>query len=76
MTATRCAELTPKQADDLFFAKANAVQAKRYCMECPARITCALTAMQREAGVSILYRFGVFGGLSPVERHALDSTVP
>lgn len=45
-------------------------QAKRFCESCVVRQKCLSEAMEVERDQP--YRFGVFGGLSPRERHALS----
>ena len=46
--------------------------AKAVCAECPIRQACLEMAMELEAGRCRSLRFGVYGGLSPDEREALD----
>ena len=45
--------------------------AKRLCAPCPVTEQCLRRAMRAEGSTAADYRFGVFGGLDPVERHAL-----
>lgn len=42
------------------------------CTSCPVRITCLETALEHEAGLPREMRYGVWGGLNPRERAAMD----
>ncbi|WP_262701998.1 MULTISPECIES: WhiB family transcriptional regulator [Streptomyces] len=46
--------------------------AKDLCSTCPVQAQCLDLAMQTEGGSSAEMRFGVFGGLNPEERAALE----
>lgn len=46
-------------------------EAKTVCKDCPVRADCLAFAMVVEVDT---YRFGIYGGLSPTERHALTDT--
>lgn len=54
---------------ELFFlsGKHQIAKAKRYCLGCPVQLECLESAKDEE--------FGVFGGLSAVERGALRSAL-
>lgn len=45
-------------------------QAARICGTCPVRLDCLDEAMRVEAGTS--FRFHIWGGLTPLERRAID----
>lgn len=53
----------------LFFtdSKGGTEHAKQVCAGCPVRERCLSEALRAEAG----YRYGIYGGLTPTERHAL-----
>ncbi|WP_328860917.1 WhiB family transcriptional regulator [Streptomyces sp. NBC_00306] len=54
---------------DLFFPKlGTAHKAKQMCARCPVRRRCLEEAMQQEAGKNRTRRYGIRGGLSPLER--------
>jgi hypothetical protein len=53
-----------------------ATEAKRVCEDCPVRWKCLDTAMAAEAGLHSASRYGIWGGLTPRERAALDDTEP
>lgn len=42
------------------------------CETCPRRETCLADAMREETGLSRHSRYGVFGGLTPIERERLE----
>lgn len=44
------------------------LEAKRVCSGCPVRLECLASAIEHERGLSIGYRYGVWGGLTPAER--------
>lgn len=46
-------------------------EAKAICALCPVREACLRYAMECEEGAGLQGRYGVFGGLSPEERHKL-----
>ena len=46
-------------------------QAKTLCAGCPIAAQCLEVAMRAEAGHGAHNRYGVFGGRTPFERHAL-----
>jgi len=46
--------------------------AKQICMSCPVIHFCVLTALDEEAGASAQNRYEIRGGLTPLERAALD----
>jgi WhiB family transcriptional regulator, redox-sensing transcriptional regulator len=54
-----------KPAEDTHLA------AKQLCASCPVTAQCLQRAMRTEGSTAADYRFGVFGGLDPTERHAL-----
>lgn len=45
--------------------------ARSYCDTCPMRAPCLATAMDAEGNDADVYRAGVFGGLTPQQRHSL-----
>lgn len=48
-------------------------QAREVCLtECPVRKECLYDAMSWESGLAGSIRYGLFGGLDPAERAALD----
>lgn len=49
----------------------KAERAKAVCATCPLREQCLEIAMEAEAGADTKFRYGIFGGLSPRQRHAL-----
>lgn len=63
----RCAALNPARADRMFFAKYETLTARAYCGRCPARVQCALRALEEDAR-SDYPPEGVFGGLTATER--------
>ena len=69
-----CAEVP--EADDIMFPATNQhfTLARAICARCPiaTRTACLEVAMTAEAGQGRTNRFGMFGGLSPAERHALN----
>lgn len=48
-----------------------AKEAKSVCAHCPVRNPCLETALQLEDNVEYIRRAGIWGGLTPRERHAL-----
>lgn len=46
--------------------------AQEICAECPVRGQCLALAMKREEGLKLDGRYGVFGGLTPEQRYALE----
>lgn len=76
-----CAQVDP----ELFFPDTkgqNATQAHQYdaarsiCQQCPVARQCLDAAMESEHSASVYYRFGMFGGLTPVERSDLAGMRP
>lgn len=63
-------------ADQIMFPASNHHYelARAICARCPiaTRIACLEVAMAAEAGQGRTNRFGMFGGLSPAERHTLN----
>lgn len=45
---------------------------QQFCARCPVRRQCLSTALQMEQSSSTKYRFGVWGGLTPAQRHSLE----
>ncbi len=45
--------------------------ARSFCDQCPARVACLKMAMQAEGEDSVDYRAGIYGGMTPQQRHAL-----
>lgn len=68
-----CAEL-PKE---MFYpARGSGVryryeEARQVCLGCPVRQACLAAAMEAEGTDNLGYRHGMFGGLTPRERHQL-----
>ena len=58
-------------ADDWFLPRQESVQAARRCRPCPVKVECAAHAMRIEAGKPAGDRFGVWGGLRPIDRARL-----
>lgn len=60
-----CAQMTLKEADNLFFSElpSKIAKAKALCATCPMVEACLAQGMEME--------FGIFGGLTPQERKAL-----
>lgn len=50
--------------------------ARRICRECPVREQCLETEMRIEGSKHATHRFGIFGGLSPYQRHQLYKDNP
>lgn len=50
-------------------SKRSVDKAKAFCAECSVRELCLEDAMDREGDLAASNRYGVFGGLSPNERH-------
>lgn len=61
-------------ADEIFFATdiASVAIAKSVCDLCPLKTQCAREAVEIERGQHARDRFGVFGGMTPAERAAVD----
>ena len=61
-----CQTLPLGEADRLFFKGGSRIveAAKAVCAECPARVECLTLGMSAE--------FGIYGGLTPGERDAID----
>lgn len=59
---------------ELFFPGSGNPQgylhAKRICSQCPVKTKCLTECMETEAD-EMLLRHGMYGGLTPKERHAL-----
>lgn len=59
----------------MFFPRLEAAddytRAREYCAYCPVRDACLEEAMTVERGLARSARFGMWGGLSPEERHNL-----
>ena len=47
-------------------------EARRICLGCPSKYECLDDAMESELGRSVGNRTGIWGGLGPVERRALE----
>ena len=67
------AERTPCQlADpDIWFTPSSEAVAVAACWKCPAREVCLRAAMDAEGTARTSSRFGVWGGLTPMQRSAL-----
>lgn len=61
-------------ADEIFFATdiASVAIAKSVCDLCPLKAQCAREAVEIERGQHARDRFGIFGGMTPAERAAVD----
>ncbi len=46
-------------------------EARRICVACPIKDECLADALERERGAGRNYRHGMFGGLTPAQRHGL-----
>lgn len=66
-------ERTPCQlADpDIWFTPSSEAVAVEACRQCPARDACLRAAMDAEGTARTSSRFGVWGGLTPMQRSAL-----
>lgn len=66
-------ERTPCQmADpDIWFTPSSEAVAVAACWKCPAREVCLQVAMDAEGTARTSSRFGVWGGLTPMQRSAL-----
>jgi len=66
-------EHTPCQlADpDIWFTPSSEAVAVAACRQCPARGACLRAAMDAEGTARTSSRFGVWGGLTPMQRSAL-----
>ena len=66
-------EHTPCQlADpDIWFTPSSEAAAAAACRQCPAREACLQVAMDVEGTARTSSRFGVWGGLTPMQRSAL-----
>lgn len=51
-------------------------EARAVCQACPVLNTCETTALALEAGLPAEYRHGIYAGLDPNERAAMDPTAP
>jgi len=59
--------------DEIFYPRKGESydRARSLCRRCPVRDACLALAMDAEGGVNAPSRFGMFGGLSPVQRAEL-----
>ncbi|WP_065573605.1 WhiB family transcriptional regulator [Micrococcus luteus] len=66
-------ERTPCQlADpDIWFTPSSEAEAVAACRQCPAHEACLRAAMDAEGTAHTSSRFGVWGGLTPMQRSAL-----
>lgn len=77
MTLTADISVPCEQHDpELWFSEAPRAMAaaKALCAGCGHTETCANLAMTAERGERKSNRFGIFGGLTPAERWAIDHT--
>jgi hypothetical protein len=44
---------------------------EEFCARCPVRWQCLQDAMEQEGSAGSGYRFGIWGGLTPLQRHSL-----
>lgn len=51
---------------DAWYADSKAI-----CADCPSRLACLTDVLDREGSVSVEYRWGLWGGLTPEERARL-----
>lgn len=68
-----CAQIGGAVADELFFPLGPdktelAAKAKTICQVCTLRQECVDAALEEEAGALVYGRFGIRGGLEPIER--------
>lgn len=69
MTArAACADLEPKEADELFFTRAYQQIACVLCKRCPVAAQCLAMALDAESQASDRERHGVFGGTTASDR--------
>lgn len=65
MDMARCVEVDP----ELFFPELDSIwrvaQAKKICAKCPVKVECLDYALVNK------FKEGIWGGLSPTERHRL-----
>lgn len=59
---------------EMFYASGHVrlMAARMVCMQCPVMYKCLDLAMTAEAGTWEGQRFGIFGGLDPAQRYAID----
>lgn len=64
-----CAQTDP---DAFFIEKGGSYEpARQVCSRCVVKTNCLEKAMTDEGDLSADHRFGMFGGLTPKQRHAL-----
>lgn len=73
-------EAACRDADtDVFFPSyrepAAVSVAKGYCYRCPVSAECLADALAAERKLGPTYRFGVFGGTTPIERAELAGSI-
>lgn len=69
MSATpACADLSSKEADELFFTRAYQQMARVMCHRCPVAAQCLALALKAEGHDGWQYRHGVYGGTTASER--------
>ena len=63
-----CRALPLDTADLLFFDPVNAAAAQAVCAACPLIDACRRAALTAEGSTSVYGRFGVVGGMTPLDR--------
>ena len=63
---------------DLWFPQVTATDEQRHaavriCHDCPVQAQCLHAAMRLEQGMGRTSRFGIWGGLTPTQRAAMDA---
>lgn len=74
MDQRKCAEIPRDRVGVIFFTPEMPEMARSFCALCPSRVPCAEYALRAEQGTSLRERFGVFGGLTPFQRHRIQES--
>lgn len=72
MTAIPCRDFDRHHPDQWFSESPDGLAAAaELCAGCPIAEKCLAVAMRAEHGTGPYSRYGVFGGLTPIQRYAL-----
>jgi WhiB family redox-sensing transcriptional regulator len=73
MTDALCTQMNPEMfyPDAGLGASMQTQFAKEACAMCPVRLSCLAYAMEMEGDLQKQYRHGIWGGLTPKQRHKL-----